>query len=199
MRRRGASEAAILAALRAVNREQCRPPLDDAEVRKIAASVARYEPEREPVQKLTPQPDEPSRSYHLSDLGNAQRLVDLHGKDIRYCHPWGRWLVYGGRRWQIDESGKIIRLAKETVARIYAEAAAAEEDQRKALAKWALQSENERRIKAMVELANRAGHPGDAGGIHLQDPSPTGRRIRWWWPKHVTRYWLLWAARENRT
>lgn len=42
MRRRNASEAAILAALEADNRLRCQPPLDAEEVRSIAASVARY-------------------------------------------------------------------------------------------------------------------------------------------------------------
>ena len=45
MRRRGLSEAAIVAALLEENAIRCRPPLDDAEVRTIAASVARYKPE----------------------------------------------------------------------------------------------------------------------------------------------------------
>jgi len=52
-RRHGASEAAILAALRIENRERCQPPLPDADVRKIARSVARYAPEPESMQLLT--------------------------------------------------------------------------------------------------------------------------------------------------
>jgi hypothetical protein len=43
MRRRGMSEAAILAALREENR-RCEPPLDDDELARIAGSVARYAP-----------------------------------------------------------------------------------------------------------------------------------------------------------
>ena len=31
--------------------------------------------------------------YHHTDLGNAHRLIRQHGPDIRYCHPWGKWLV----------------------------------------------------------------------------------------------------------
>ena len=127
-------------------------------VEKLAKDAGIDIPKRAtPQQKRAPKPadaeHELDTDYHLSDLGNAQRLRDLHRTDIRYCHPWGRWLFYDGRQWQIDENGMIVRLAKETVREIYAEAAAAEEDQRKALAKWALQSENERRIKAMIELA----------------------------------------------
>ena len=44
MRRRGMSEAAIRAALREENRQSCQPPLDDAEVDRIAASVSKYDP-----------------------------------------------------------------------------------------------------------------------------------------------------------
>lgn len=44
LRRRGASEAAILAALETENQVRCDPPLPDDEVAKIAHSVARYEP-----------------------------------------------------------------------------------------------------------------------------------------------------------
>lgn len=45
MRRRGMSQAAIEAALLAENAARCAPPLPEGEVRAIAASVARYEPE----------------------------------------------------------------------------------------------------------------------------------------------------------
>jgi hypothetical protein len=44
MRRRGLGEEAIFAALRIFNQERCTPPLDEAEIRKIAKSIARYEP-----------------------------------------------------------------------------------------------------------------------------------------------------------
>ena len=46
MRRRGCVEEAIRAALLVENREKCEPPLSEVEVRRIARSVARYEPGR---------------------------------------------------------------------------------------------------------------------------------------------------------
>ncbi len=49
MRRRGFSEPAILAALLVENASRCRPPLDRAEVEKVARSVARYAPESVPT------------------------------------------------------------------------------------------------------------------------------------------------------
>ena len=48
MRRRGFGESAIRAALLAENAERCAPPLDAAEVEKIARSVARYAPDHVP-------------------------------------------------------------------------------------------------------------------------------------------------------
>ncbi len=46
LRRQGFSQAEIEAALLIRNRNACKPPLDDAEVRKIAWSVSRYEPDQ---------------------------------------------------------------------------------------------------------------------------------------------------------
>jgi len=48
MRHRGMTEEAIEAALHAENRLRCDPPLSDAEVTKIAQSVARYQPDSIP-------------------------------------------------------------------------------------------------------------------------------------------------------
>ncbi|NPV52638.1 MAG: AAA family ATPase [Firmicutes bacterium] len=42
LRRRGADEGAILAALKAVNQERCKPPLPEEELANIAKSVGRY-------------------------------------------------------------------------------------------------------------------------------------------------------------
>lgn len=48
MRRRGMAEASIVAALLAENRARCEPPLPEADVRRIARSVAQYPPDRVP-------------------------------------------------------------------------------------------------------------------------------------------------------
>lgn len=101
------------------------------------------------------QPPAPSRFEHLTDLGNARRLVARHGDELRYCHPWAKWLVWDGRRWTTDSTAEAVRRAKETVRSMYAEAAAAQdEDARKALGKHALKCEAAGRIDAMLTLAN---------------------------------------------
>lgn len=101
----------------------------------------------------------PSRT--LTDLGNAERLVDRHGEDLRYIHPWGSWLVWDDRRHLPDRTGKVERLMKGTARRIYAEAANAEDTQeRKALADHAKRSEAKKRISDAIALAR--SEPGIA-------------------------------------
>ncbi len=96
----------------------------------------------------------PPERFNLTDMGNAERFVGRHGRDVRYCYPWAKWLIWTGARWEVDVAGMVHRLAKGTVRGIYGEAAAAEdESERKALAKHATASEAEGKIKAMLELA----------------------------------------------
>jgi len=100
-------------------------------------------------------------AFNLTDLGNAKRLVTRHGDDLRYVHPWGKWLAWDGRRWAVDATGEVERRAVETVASIYAEAANADDpDERKAIARHAERSEARGRIDAMIALArSRPGIP----------------------------------------
>ncbi len=159
MRRRGMEEAEILAALEVANERRCSPPLETSEVERIAHSIARYEPAGETVRISDISVNgrgsqHPPESFNLTDLGNAARLVAHHGQDLRYCYPWGAWLIYDGRRWAVDDTGEIHRRAKQTVKEIYREASAAADDEvRKAIAKHAVRSESENRIQAMISLA----------------------------------------------
>src|SRR5215207_9290983 len=155
MRRRGMGEAEILAALEVTNAQRCEPPLEAAEVEKIAASVARYEPAGDTARiSLNGHRAPPPTVFNLTDLGNAARLVHRHGRDLRYCWLWRKWLVWDGKRWVKDDTGEVYRLAKDTVANIYQEAAAAPNDEaRKELGKHATRSEAGARIKEMVDLA----------------------------------------------
>ena len=111
---------------------------------------------------------EPERA---TDLGNARRLVRQFGDRIRYVHTWGAWLVWDGARWVKDETGAIHRLARDTIRAMYAEAAGIEDpDARKALGRWATQSEGASRLSAMVELAR--SEPGVAVHHTALDADP---------------------------
>jgi len=67
MRRRGFTQESIEAALLTENREKCVPPLDEDEVRIIAWSVARYEPQAPPSTNghRAPAPSEPPSAIEL--------------------------------------------------------------------------------------------------------------------------------------
>lgn len=116
---------------------KCQPPLDEVEALRCLESAWRYSP-----------------NLHLTDLGNGQRLVIRHGKNIRFLHNRRKWLLWDGFRWIFDDDGSIIRLAKDTAGAIYNEAAQQSDDARRAaLSKHATSSESLPRLKAMVELA----------------------------------------------
>lgn len=97
--------------------------------------------------------------FNSTDTGNAERLVEQHGEDLRYCHPWQKWLAWDGRRWRVDVTAEVRRRAKETARSIYSEASAvsgndqAAEMRRKELGAWARRSEARERRSAMIELA----------------------------------------------
>jgi putative DNA primase/helicase len=95
-----------------------------------------------------------STDYHHTDYGNAERLVARHGQDLRYCGPFGSWLVWDERRWQRDETGEVVRRAKETLRALLADTAEIDDDDtRRQLTKHALASERESRIASAIALA----------------------------------------------
>jgi len=114
-----------------------------------------------------PYPDEAAKSedvsttaldsavgIHETELGNALRLVKLHGHNIKFCHTFKKWLVWDGARWQVDDKGQVKRLAKDTIRKMYEEAARSQsEKERKKLAKHAWRSESNQKINSMLSLA----------------------------------------------
>jgi len=94
------------------------------------------------------------RRYPHSQRGNGQRFADANGEGVRYCHPWRKWLVYDGRRWSEDNTGEIMRRAKETVVSIYLEAAKSEDEVlRKRLNDWARSSDSKAGCEALLVMA----------------------------------------------
>lgn len=147
MRRRGMTEDAILAALREENK-RCVPPLADAQVKKIAQSVARYEPNTTDL------------LLHRTDLGNAKVFADQYREIIRYSRGLG-YLRYDGTRWQPGDEDSWLVLARDTVRGIYELGIkVVDNDQREKLLKHALATERRERLRAMVFLAR--SEPGVA-------------------------------------
>jgi putative DNA primase/helicase len=94
------------------------------------------------------------KEFKLTDLGNAERLVYHFGERIRYCHAWKKWLIWDGTRWVVDQSGQIYQVSKQVVRRIYREVQWVDDpERRRSISRHAAASESDRRIAAMISLA----------------------------------------------
>jgi putative DNA primase/helicase len=110
----------------------------------------------------------------LTDRGNGLRLVTRFGTELRYCHPWRRWMFWDERRWKVDDTGGAMRRAKQTITLAIEDALReiaaltramqeADEDAEKVLKgkiklaqkalTWYVKSEAAERLKAMLNLA----------------------------------------------
>lgn len=92
--------------------------------------------------------------YHRTDLGNGKRLVDIFRASIRFCYPWKAWLVWNGKQWDVDRSGKLQRYARKVIDSIYGDAGIEEDlEERKRLLLFAMKSESASSFNNMIELA----------------------------------------------
>ncbi len=96
-----------------------------------------------------------------TDYSNAERLVKLHGADLRYCGSRKGWLVWDETRWLWDETSEVERRAKRAVRALYSEAEHIDDSEKRvAFAKRAVYSESHGRIAGMIALAkSEAGIP----------------------------------------
>ena len=149
IRRPGFDEPVIEAALQVLNRTKCTPPLPSEEVRTIAHSVAQY---KLPNALLDPQ------RFHFTDLGNADRMVHLHGNDIRHCVLWNKWIVWDGSRWLIDTRNNIYQKARDTITAMYqAGVSISEEKERGGYMSYVSSIERSGKIHSMIRLASTDG------------------------------------------
>jgi putative DNA primase/helicase len=150
------------------NATKCTPPWSDREVtHKLADARRKVEGAGEFGSKLsshnvhaarletfqTASPV-PAAAPNLTDTGNAIRFARQHHDALRYSPGIG-WIAWDGKRWARDDGNlEVMRRAKQVARKIYAEAAAEPDDaKRKRIGDHARQSEDLRRLKAMVELA----------------------------------------------
>lgn len=142
LRRRGMSEPGIVAALRAENEARCVPPMVDAEVVAIARSVCTYEP------------GNPLVLANRTDYGNGERLAWFAKDDLRYVHPWEKWLCWDGRRWRPDNENRVFTRAASMVRTLAAQAETIEDPtEREALRRHAMMSESVARLSSMLRIA----------------------------------------------
>src|SRR6266513_2304774 len=96
--------------------------------------------------------------FNRTDLGNSELFIRLHGEDIRHCAESKMWFLWDGTRWKQDRLNRVRELGKDTVRTIYDELKLTEDSNERArLFKHANQSESERALRAMVNLAQTHG------------------------------------------
>jgi putative DNA primase/helicase len=119
-----------------------RPPIEDPPP----------DPEADPV--TAPRKRRGLCAFQNSDAGNAERLHEVHGENLRHVTESGQWLVWNGCRWEPDNNGEVTRRFIEVMRTMAKEAADhPSADAAQALAKFALQSCNKARIEAGISLA----------------------------------------------
>ena len=104
-----------------------------------------------------------------TDYGNAERLVTVHGKDIRFIQGRG-WYAWDGMRWARDTTGMVMRHAKSITVQMLRAASFLPDDAQRALQRHALDSQSVARLKAMVTLAE--SEPGVSVDISRFDANP---------------------------
>ena len=92
---------------------------------------------------------------HLTDLGNARRLVAKHKGAFLYAQDLDSFFVWSGKHWMRDPKGlRVRRHAEDVIRDLRREATAAEDkDTREALLTHAHRSESRSSIESMVELS----------------------------------------------
>ena len=104
-------------------------------------------------------------SLNFSDVGNAERLMAIYGKNIRYNPVRKSWLLWSSKHWEFDFVGKIEGLARKVIRKLQVEGEAIsleglsyEEQAKKeklkdSIKKYVLRSESDGKIKAMISQA----------------------------------------------
>ncbi|MEB8101027.1 phage/plasmid primase, P4 family [Staphylococcus xylosus] len=60
-------------------------------------------------------PAKKDKRYSYDDTGNAERLKDLFGENIRFNYTSNTWMYYDGKRWKHDDTGRMKILTDKVV------------------------------------------------------------------------------------
>lgn len=121
------------------------------ELQAITKDASVWKPDSKP-EKITSSTG--LRDYNLTDMGNAERLIKLHGPDLRFSYEFNYWLIFDGRRWRKDDFGAVMHKAKSIPRKMYQDAARINDDSvRQSLITYALKLENHQKLTNLVNLA----------------------------------------------
>ena len=95
--------------------------------------------------------------YMATEFGDADRFVDAHGANVRYCADWQKWLAWDGLRWRPDAEHVVAELAKQTLRGLWEQARTYEDEQERAKrGKHAISAQREPYMRHVLTLARSA-------------------------------------------
>lgn len=96
--------------------------------------------------------NKPAKTYDATDTGNAHRLYDKFGNILKYSYNRKKWYFWTGKKWTIDESGEVKKLADDICEDIKQEAwQIADEELQESALKWAKRTAGSTAKEAMVK------------------------------------------------
>ncbi|MEW9578120.1 phage/plasmid primase, P4 family [Bacillus toyonensis] len=134
----------------------------DTAILSTPSTIADYEPPEEKKYEVyisdnsiedTEEIIDEAPKFHLTELGNAERIAYYHGENVRYCNEL-EWLIWNGKHWQEDSKRQIEAITAKTLRAIYGEAKATEDKyQSKLLHDWAKKCERRTiRINSILDV-----------------------------------------------
>jgi len=106
-----------------------------------------------------------------TDLANATAFAAEHAGVLRHVRERRMWLAWDGTRWRRDATGDAERAAKATARALLDRAVKVEdEDRRKKAIRWALTSQSDRGLRAMLTVAST--EPGLSIEAEALDSNP---------------------------
>ncbi|MEZ6102739.1 MAG: phage/plasmid primase, P4 family [Pirellulaceae bacterium] len=58
-----------------------------------------------------------------TDIANGERLLEIHGEDLRYVGPWQKWIVFNSRGWQLDDMALVEGKCRDVAKSVFGELA----------------------------------------------------------------------------
>lgn len=134
----------------------------DTAILSTPSTIADYEPPEEKKYEVyisdnsiedTEEIIDEAPKFHLTELGNAERIAYYHGENVRYCNEL-EWLIWNGKHWHEDSKRQIEAITAKTLRAIYGEAKSTEDKyQSKLLHDWAKKCERRSiRINSILDV-----------------------------------------------
>jgi putative DNA primase/helicase len=95
-------------------------------------------------------------AYEWNDSGNADRLADVHGKDLIYCRERKAYYVWSGQLWEYDDGLEVEKRAEFTMRNAFGEAGLIENvDKRQAFFGFVNKSLSLKGLTSLVQLTRK--------------------------------------------